>query len=230
MATEARSTDNPEAERRDPQAGPNLERVSAGLSEDAALALVKNADVTAETLAQLAKDSIVTKSRKLAIALASHPRTPRHVSIPLLRGLFTFDLMNLALAPAVAPDVRRAAEDQLILRIDSLPAGQKITLARRASGRVAAALLQTSDPRIILPALDNKQLTEVQVVQALMKPRATERLYILVSQHLLWQLRREVQIALLRSEKTPIGQAQEFVKNFSEDFLRDILPEARCKI
>lgn len=230
MATEARSTDNPEAERRDPQAGPNLERVSAGLSEDAALALVKNADVTAETLAQLAKDSIVTKSRKLAIALASHPRTPRHVSIPLLRGLFTFDLMNLALAPAVAPDVRRAAEDQLILRIDSLPAGQKITLARRASGRVAAALLQMPDQKILAAALDNKQLTEALVVQALMRSRAPDRLFVLASDHVTWQLRREVQIALLRSNKTPLERAQEFAKNFSKDLLSEILPTDRTSV
>jgi len=145
----------------------------------------------------------------------------------LLRGMFTFDLMNLALTPSVAPDVKRAAEEQLIMRLESLPIGQKITLARRASGRVAAALLQTSDQRIISPALDNKQLTEALVIQALMKPRAPERLYVTVAEHASWQLRREVQIALLRSEKTPFKGMQEFAKNFSEEFLREIVPAQR---
>jgi hypothetical protein len=227
MDTESNSTGNPKQEQRDTQAALNPEIVSVGLSEDAALALVRSADITGEALAQLAKNPVVSKSRKVLVALASHPRTPRHVSIPMLRSMFTFDLMNLAMAPVVAPDVKRAAEEQLIMRLESLPVGQKITLARRASGRVAAALLQTPDQRIISPALDNKQLTEALVVQALMKPRAPERLYVLVSDHLNWQNRREVQIALLRSEKTPLERARELQKNFSPDFLKDILPESR---
>jgi hypothetical protein len=226
MDDESYSLDHREQENRDGPA-PSPNKASPGLTEDAALALVKNADVTAEALARLAKNPIASKSRKLVVALASHPRTPRHVSIPLLRGMFTFDLMNLALTPAVAPDVKRAAEEQLIMRLESLPVGQKITLARRASGRIAAALLQTSDQRIISPALDNKQLTEALVVQALMKPRAPERLYVTVADHASWQLRREIQIALLRSGNTPLERAQEFAKNFSEDFLREIVPAQR---
>ncbi len=221
------STDSPEQQGRDGQDPLNPERVPAGLSEDAALALLKTSDVTAETLARLAKNPVVSKSRKILVALATHPRTPRHVSLPLLRAMFTFDLMNVALTPAVAPDVKRAAEEQLIMRLESVPVGQKITLARRASARVAAALLQTSEKRILSAALDNKRLTEALVVQALMKPHAPELLFLMVSDHFAWQLRREIQIALLRSEKTPLDRAQTFAKNFSEDFLNDILPEPR---
>jgi hypothetical protein len=40
-------------------------------------------------------------------------------------------------------------------------------------------------------------------------------------------LRREIQIALLRSQKTPLDRAQNFAKNFSADFLQEILPESR---
>ena len=230
MDSEFPSTDNPEQKQRDSQDASRPNQVSSGLAEDAALALLKASDVTAEALAQLARNPIASKSRKVVVALVSHPRTPRHVSIPLLRGIFTFDLMNLALTPAVAPDVKRAAEEQLITRLESLPLGQKITLARRASGRVAAALLQTADQRIISPALDNKQLTEALMVQALMKPRATERLYVMVSDHPSWQYRREIQIALLRSEKTPLERARAFAKNFSEDFVSEILPNDRKSV
>jgi hypothetical protein len=228
MATEPHSTDNSGRAERNASGALSPDNPSAtGLSEDAALALLKSSDVTAEALAQLAKNSIVSKSRKVLVALASHPRAPRHISIPLLRSMFTFDLMNFALTPAAAPDVKRVAEEQLIMRLESLPVGQKITLARRASGRVAAALLQTSDQRIISPALDNKQLTEALVVQAVMKPRAPELLFVMISHHPAWQLRREVQIALLRSEKTPLERAQEFAKNFSAEFLRQIVPAQR---
>jgi hypothetical protein len=138
--------------------------------------------------------------------------------------------MNFALTPAVAPDVKRAAEEQLIMRLESLPVGQKITLAKRASGRVAATLLQSSDQRIIYPALDNKQLTEALLVQALIKPRAPDRLFVLVSDHPTWQQRREIQIALLRSQKTPPERAQEFAKNFSAEFLREIVPAPNAEL
>jgi hypothetical protein len=205
-------------------------RVTAGLNEDAALALLKSPDATADALAQLAKNLITSKSRKVLVALIAHSRTPRHVSIPLLRTLFTFDLMNLALTAAVAPDVKRAAEEQILTRLESLPLGQKITLARRASGRVAAALLQSSDQRIISPALDNKQLTQALVVQALMKSRAPERLFVLVSDHVSWQLHREIQIALLRSQKTPPERAREFAKNFSPEFLHEIVPAPKSEL
>lgn len=198
-------------------------------SEDMALAQLKRGDITAEALALLARNTDIAKSRKVMLALAMHPRTPRHISLPLLRRLFTFDLMQVTLTPAVAADIKRTAEDQILLRSESLGAGEKISLAKRASGRVAAALLHQADERVISPALDNAQLTEAMVVQALMKPRAPEILFALVSEHRKWPFRREVQIALLRSEKTPLERAQELAKNFPEEFLRETLPEARAQ-
>jgi hypothetical protein len=194
-----------------------------------ALAQLKSGDITAEGIALLARNTDITKSRKVMLALAMHPRTPRHISLPLLRRLFTFDLMQVTLTPAVAADIKRRAEDQILLRSESLSSGENISLAKRASGRVAAALLQEADERVISHALDNPQLTEAMLVQALMKPRAPETLFALVSEHRKWPFRREVQIALLRSEKTPLERAQELAKNFSEEFLRETLPEARAQ-
>ena len=231
MKTESDRTETPEPEEQNTQSAPISETAPVpGISEDAALALLKGSDVTAEALAQLAKDSISSTSRKVMTGLAAHPRTPRHVSIPLLRRMFTFDLMQMALAPAVAPDIKRAAEEQILTRLESLPAGQKITLARRASGRVAAGLLQDSDRRVLSAALDNAKLTEPLVVQALMKPNAPETLFMLLSEHSKWSQRREVQIALLRSEKTPLERAFDFARNFSPEFLQEIVPDSRIAL
>src|SRR5579885_832810 len=127
-------------------------------NEDAALALLNNPQVGSDTLAELARSPVTFKSRKVLLGLVQHPRTPRHISVPLLRRMFTFDLVQVTLTPAVAADIKRAAEEQIIVRLESIPAGEKITLARRASGRIAGALLQDADPRIIAPALDNAQL------------------------------------------------------------------------
>lgn len=197
------------------------------MTEDEALAELQRADVTSAEIAAVSKTAAAAKSRKVALAIVTHPRAPRHISVPLLRRMFTFDLMQVSLTPAIAADIKRAAEDQIVLRQESLSAGEKISLAKRASGRVAAILLQENDERVIEPALDNAQLTEALVVQALMKPRAPELLFALVSAHRKWSQRREVQIALLRSEKTPLERARELAKNFSPEFLRETLDEQR---
>lgn len=196
-------------------------------NEDQALALLQRRDLTADMLSSLARNPEAVKSRKVVLALIAHPRTPRHLSVPLLRRVFVFDLMQVTLTPAIAADIKRAAEDQLLLRQETLSAGEKITLAKRASGRVAAALLQDDDVRVITPALDNAQLTESFVVQALMNLRAPATLFELTSEHRNWCLRPEVQLALLRSEKTPLARAQEFVTNFPEEVLESVLPEKR---
>jgi hypothetical protein len=183
--------------------------------------------VTPAELALLGRNPSVIKSRKVLLGLAVHPRTPRHITIPLLRRLFTFDLMQVALMPTVAADVKRAAEEQLLHRLESLSLGERISLARRASGRVAAALLLDSDARVISTALDNSRLVEASVVTALMKQNVPESLFALTSDHPKWALRTDVQLALLRSENLPLERALELAGNFSADFLRGIVPESR---
>ncbi len=194
--------------------------VASELTEDQALALLKRSDVTAADLALLGRNPSAIKSRKVLLALATHPRTPRHITIPMLRRLFTF-------APTVAADVKRAAEEQILNRLESLSSGERISLARRASGRVAAALLLDAEIRVVSTALDNSRLVEALVVTALMKHNAPESLFALVSEHRKWSLRREVQIALLRSETLPLDRAIELARNFSAEFLREIVPEPR---
>lgn len=197
------------------------------IDEDQALAFLKRSDITAAEIALLARNPSAMKSRKVLLGLALHNRTPRHITMPLLRQLFTFDLMQVALSPAVAADVKRAAEEQILNRLESLSLGEKISLARRASGRVAAALLLDAQGRVISTALDNSRLVEALVVTALMKHNAPESLFALASEHPKWSLRKEVQIALLRSEKTPLERALELAGNFSTEFLREIVPESR---
>jgi hypothetical protein len=198
-------------------------------SEDQALALLKRSDVTATDLALLARNPSVAKSRKVLLALATHHRTPRHITVPMLRRLFTFDLMQVALTPSVAADVKRAAEEQILNRLESLSLGERISLARRASGRVAAGLLLDVEPRVISTALDNSRLVEASVVMMLMKHNAPAPLFALTSEHPKWSLRKEVQIALIRGEKTPLPRAIVLARNFSKEFLREIVPESRIE-
>src|SRR5579864_1914870 len=69
------------------------------LNEDQTLALLQRPDYPSESIEQRARNASLMKSRKVRIAIAAHPRTPRHISLRLIRELYPFDLMRFALQP-----------------------------------------------------------------------------------------------------------------------------------
>jgi hypothetical protein len=206
---------------------PSASAANTGLSEDAALALLRRPDLPADVLERLGKNSNVLKHRKVKLALVEHPKTPRHVSLPLVRQLYTFDLMQVALTPVVPADVKLAAEEALCNRMETISSGEKLTLAHRASGRVARELLLDRDSRVMQTALQNARLTEALIVRALMRPEATVAFVEAVSHHGKWSLRREVRVALLRNEKTPMARAVEFARGMPAVQVKEILQGSR---
>jgi hypothetical protein len=221
------------------------------LTEDLALALLKRMDLKPEVFEALAQNvnAIIMKSRKVKIALASHPQAPRHVSIPLARQFYTFDLMKVALSPSVPADVKAT--------IETLTLGERITLARRATGRVAAALLldvergegktgrgkvnrkgdvgnqdvgkkkYAASPnlqhRVMQTALENPRLTEALVISSVLHPQAGPALVDAVARHEKWPRRREIQAALLRTEYLSLAKALEFAQEVPAPLLVELL-------
>jgi len=198
-------------------------------NEDEALSLVKNSALSAGEIEHLSKNPAFSKSRKVKLAICTHPHTPRYVSIPLLRHLFTFDLMRVALTPAVPADVKLAAEESLINHLEALPEGERVSLAKRASGRVAAVLLER-EARVMRAALENPRLTEAAVVRSVIRSDAPAALISAVCNHSKWSVRRDVRIALLRAEKTPLVRALEFARSLSAAQVREVLNVSRLPL
>ena len=196
------------------------------LTEDMALALLSRRDLPTQLLNQLSKNSAAMKNRKVKLALVEHPRTPRHVSIPMVRHLFTFDLMQVALTPAVPADIKMAAEESLINRLERLSQGERLSLAHRASGRVAAELLLDAEPRVIHAALGNSRVTEAVVIKALMGKNVPLNLVSAVCEDLKWSVRPEIRVALLRNEKTPLACALEFARSLPASRVREVLHDS----
>ncbi len=197
------------------------------LTADLALALLKRADLPGEVIEALAKNRALVKLRQVKIALAAHPQAPRHVSVPLIRQFYTFDLMKVALSAMVPGDVKRTADETLAGRLQTVTLGERLTLARQGSGRIAGALLLDSGERIMRAALENARLTEAFVVRAVVKPEAGSALIQAVAQHTKWSYRRDVQIALLRSEYLSLARALAFARAISPAKLREILQSSR---
>ena len=69
--------------------------------------------------------------------------------------LYTFELVKIALLPAVPADVKVGVDEIIISRLEQVSEGERLTLAKQASGRVAGALLLDTQERVCAAALEN---------------------------------------------------------------------------
>ena len=197
------------------------------LTEDQALALLGRRDLSTEEIEKIFANAAAMKSRKVQFALAGHPRTPRRLSLRLVRQFYTFDLMHFALSPSVATDLKRFADELLIARLQSVTLGERLSLARRGSTAVAAALLLDKEIRVAQTALENGRLTETSVAKALSRVETSSVFVEMVCRHSKWSPRREIRLALLRNRHTPVARAIEFARAVPPPLLRDTLHASR---
>jgi hypothetical protein len=209
--------------------------VAAGhgmLNEDLALAILKRRDLSVSVLEALVRNHGVMKHRKVLVNVAQHPRTPRHISLPLLRRLFVFELMHVALEPGVAADLKLLAEDVLGDKLETLSLGECINLARRASTGVAGRLLLHDQSPVIEAALQNPRMTEPSIVKSLGNNDVPATLLSMLAEHPKWSLRREIQIAIIRrpeaTETVVLKVVAKLPKPAITDLLKQLsLPERR---
>src|SRR6185437_5429698 len=112
-------------------------------------------------------------------------------------------------------------EDALINRLETISSGERLTLARRASGRIAGELLLDAETRVMQAAMENPRLTEPPVIKAILRRDASAALVQAVCRHAKWSLRRDIRIALLRSAHTPMARAVEFARGMPAPLLRE---------
>ena len=92
---------------------------------------------------------------------------------------------------------------------------------------VAAELLHDPEQRVIHAALENSRLTEAAVVKALMRRDASVALVTAVCNDSRWSARRDIRIALLRNQATPLGRALEFARSLPIALVREILDDSQ---
>src|SRR5712692_1006304 len=98
------------------------------LREKDLLRLLERKDLAAEVIREIASRDEAAHSYAVRLALARHPRTPRLVSLPLLKFLYLFDLVRICQTPAVPAHVKVVAEEAILKKVATIPRGEKITL------------------------------------------------------------------------------------------------------
>lgn len=197
------------------------------LTEDRALAYLERRDLSPESIEQIANNTGVMKSRKVRLRLAAHAGTPRRIALRVIREFYSFELMQFAVMTFAPADLRRIADELLVSRLASITLGERISLARRCSERVAGALLLDRETPVWQAALSNPRLTERAILKALQRTTATPGLVECVSQHAKWSPRPEVRLVLLRSPHTPLARAVEFARRLPAAQLHDVLHSSR---
>jgi len=221
--------------------GPQLENLLYHRSKEVIEALLENPrlgephltimlarkDLSREVVAVIAQNKEWMKSYALKVAVLKHPRTPRHLALRLLKFIYPFDLLEIGKAPGVAPELKRLMEDTLLSQREGMAAGQRMSLARRGTSRIAGELLNDSDGRVVRAALDNPALTEPSVAAALLVEKSAEELTAAVAEHPRWSVRRGVKLALLRSKHISLARIAAILPQLTLAELSDLGEDPR---
>ena len=197
------------------------------LGEQHLTVLLARKDLPREVVAVIAQNAEWMKSYPLKVAVLKHPRTARRLALRLLKFIYPFDLLGIAVVPGVAPELKRLIEDTLLSQREGMATGQRLTLARRGSSRIAGGLLADSDLRVVRAALDNPAVTEAMVARSLVAESSTAGLTDAVLEHQRWFSRRGVKLALLRSRHLSLARFAAIVPELSLGDLKDLAEDPR---
>ncbi|HKW56645.1 MAG TPA: hypothetical protein VJN42_04740 [Candidatus Acidoferrum sp.] len=192
------------------------------LDESHVCLLLERKNLPTEVLEETARRKPLLKNYQVKRALAFHPKTPRLVSLRLLRDLYLMDLVQLTLLPGIPTELKLNAEEQLISRLPQLPLGQKIALARRGPARLAGALLAEGHPQITPIVLDNAFLTEAQVLKVLSREKLAPGVVSAVAHHRRWSLAYNLRLALVRHPAAPLSSVLSFLPEMTVSDLREL--------
>ncbi len=197
------------------------------LQERDLLRLLARKDLAHEVVRELAQHKEVRKNYAVQLALVRHPKTPRLVSVPLMKFFYVFDLLRVAQTPAVPTDIKMLAEETILKKLEGMPRGERISLARRGTGRLAASLMAEPDLELLRAALDNPSLTEGNLLKVLARDGLHPVIVEQIAQHERWSRHYHLRLALIRNPLTPFSRVLAFLPDLAITDLRDICLDHR---
>jgi hypothetical protein len=159
--------------------------------------------------------------------LAAHPRTREVLALRFVAGLYWRDLVAVGTDVRVRPTVRRAADLALMDRLPGMAVGERISIARVASGAVVSRLLHDPTTKVVEAVLENPRLTEGQVVQLAASETALPAILALVATHRRWAPSYTVRVTLARNPRTPAAIALPLLASLRKGDLRAVANEPR---
>ncbi len=194
--------------------------LNRNFSEEMAITLARMRSTPPEILGFLASDVRFRNLYELKYHLAKNPKTPQRIALSLLKFLRLFDLADLTRNKSVNINLRQKIEQIILEKIPSMPLGNQLSLARRASSRVVVGIMEYGDPRALKTCLESSYLTEGDLLKIINKESTGPEVIRAISEHPRWSSRYMLMFALVRNYYTPMYRVVEFIKSLKR---RDLL-------
>lgn len=197
------------------------------LDEEQVLMLLARPDLPQQVIQRLGYREELLRSYAVKLAVVRHAHTPRVLSIQLMRHLHFFDLVKAAKTPALPADLRRVVEDSVAQRAPFLSPGERLSLVRQGTGRVASALLLSKEPQVIDAALQHPRLSEDLVLKALSQEAINAEAVESIAVHPRWSVLYNIKLALLRHPLTSLARVLALAGQVLQRDLEEILEDPR---
>ncbi|MBN1354661.1 hypothetical protein JXA40_00145 [bacterium] len=149
-------------------------------------ALLRRERFTVEQIKRISGNKKWIQNYKLRLALVCNGKTPRYIALRFVKDLYAHDLCIVNRNMRLHPAIRELAEHFLKLRMTSMNAGDRISLAKIASGAVLRIFLKDNDLRVIRAAMGNFRLREAEVERFANEKGLTEQMYGLLLENTKW--------------------------------------------
>lgn len=197
------------------------------LDAPAARQALRNPHGGAEVVDLLANQPRLLSFYEVRRDLAHHPKTPEVLALRFVQGLFWRDLMTLGLDTRLRPTLRRAADLQLLARLQELAVGERVALARRASPSILAQLRNDPSPRVIGALLDNPRLTEGILAPVLASSSTPPAVLDLIAGDRRWGVRYPLKVALAKNPRTPLETVLRILSALRKPDLKTVASDPR---
>ena len=192
------------------------------LSEEETLAVLENPYVTPQILSKIAQSPRLTGYYSVRRKLVAHRQTPLAHAVKLVHYLYWTDLLHLSVDVQVPAPVRRAIDTQLLLQVEKLGLGERISSARRCSSALIKVFLFDPHPRVFEALLVNNRLREDDLLALAASGRATSEQLMMLAHDPKWSFRYAVRKALVMNPATPRAAAASQLRFLSGKDLRQI--------
>jgi hypothetical protein len=203
---------------------------AAQLTEDEALAVLENPYCTSRVCQSIAQNPRLVGFYSVRLRLVAHRATPQAQSVKLVHYLYWPDLIAISVDVKVPATVRRAADTQLLLRVEKLSLGERISSARRCSAALIKVFLFDRDPKVFRALLVNQLLREGDLLILANSPRAAPEQLVILASDPKWSFRYEIRKALVLNPATPRATAASQLRFLTRRDLEMILTHPETSV
>ncbi len=156
--------------------------------------------------------------------LAAHPRTPCAEALSLVPTLYWRDLAWISADARAHPQVRRAADMEILRRLPGLAISERVELARISGPGTIAALRKSGEPSLVRAVMRNRFTVESDVVFMAQSGKDPAAL-ALIARDAVWGARVAVRAGVARNRFTALDLTSDLLAEIPLAELREICAE-----